>query len=132
MRISDWSSDVCSSDLAVRTAERVVVLRQAHERFGRVRRAVERGFGHGLVHRLEERDVLRGPERRGVAVEARQFLVDRTTRFQHAAGRIDMVGPRLAGGGAGGELAAGGGGTTWGGGGAVAVGGGAGGGLAGE
>src|SRR3546814_12684227 len=33
MRISDWSSDVCSSDLAT-TAERKVVLDQIHGAFG--------------------------------------------------------------------------------------------------
>src|SRR3546814_2156340 len=54
MRISDWSSDVCSSDLVVRTSVYVRIARPVH-----------------LVHRLQHR---RGLLRRGAAVEVHQGL----------------------------------------------------------
>src|SRR3546814_4140664 len=63
MRISDWSSDVCSSDLLDLGVGRVVVARIAEARAaGRAdaaRRALE---GGGMVHRRDQRLVLRVDE----------------------------------------------------------------------
>src|SRR3546814_13011977 len=50
MRISDWSSDVCSSDLAGRQVRRAVAHRRELE--GRRRRGAGHGGDRGLVERL--------------------------------------------------------------------------------
>src|SRR3546814_6041361 len=60
MRISDWSSDVCSSDLATRAdrnvalRQRIVALAQRHKRYG-VGRSEERRVGKECVSTCRSR-----------------------------------------------------------------------------
>src|SRR3546814_18131224 len=57
MRISDWSSDVCSSDLA-EVKESVGAMREDYEHQLDARYAAARGFVDAIIHPEETADVL--------------------------------------------------------------------------
>src|SRR3546814_10424793 len=91
MRISDWSSDVCSSDLVARDPRRGLL----SQRLGSLRLGDEAGFDHGLQHqaralvgafriarRVEPRGCLEqaGKERRLVKRDARCRLAEVVAR----------------------------------------------------
>src|SRR3546814_20621501 len=77
MRISDWSSDVCSSDLAQRLAVEVVVL--LHEGVAQVRRC--------LVDGVEAQVRLPG-SRRGVGQHLVDLLVEGGNRQRSEERRV--------------------------------------------
>src|SRR3546814_16367899 len=88
MRISDWSSDVCSSDLGIQAALR----RQADDPLADVDQSVHpvarlaeggAGAGHLAVHRLQG-----GDEAAALLVDARRALRDRRGVFLDAADRL--------------------------------------------
>src|SRR3546814_1131824 len=68
MRISDWSSDVCSSDLAIEAAEHHEIARQRHDMPGRAAR-----IRLAVVGPHRQHIVAAGPHRRGrIEAEARE------------------------------------------------------------
>src|SRR3546814_1876628 len=79
MRISDWSSDVCSSDLRIVLADEV-----AHRQRGLAEEMVA-----ALTAKLEQRTLDRAHRLlRDIAVGRRQFVGARAARDQH---RLEIV-----------------------------------------
>src|SRR3546814_7617849 len=84
MRISDWSSDVCSSDLIVRKKEAIAArLASADDRDGR--------FGVTFDAALHEQ-----PVRRAFEVEQSGRKAGRTTKQQADAERFKVLGKAVA------------------------------------
>src|SRR3546814_6666263 len=106
MRISDWSSDVCSSDLLRQAVERRRLLDLGHDggavadqaaRLGQVLRPLDEGEGDPVdteVERELQVDAVLLGDRRDRQDDARQ--VDALVVAQGAAG--DHTGLRMAGG----------------------------------
>src|SRR3546814_2166458 len=74
MRISDWSSDVCSSDLRLQFVQRPRLRDDRHVRHHRVRTEQDQEIallevGKGPVHRASEQKLLRQILRAGVDME---------------------------------------------------------------
>src|SRR3546814_6925480 len=98
MRISDWSSDVCSSDLAIEAAEHHEIARQRHDMPGRAAR-----IRLAVVGPHRQHIVAAGPHRRGrIEAEAREgaFVVAELDPVQpdvgDAARRIESEEAALA------------------------------------
>src|SRR3546814_7368040 len=75
MRISDWSSDVCSSDLQRRVAEQISGRRRPAVAYLGIEMAKEKIAPH-FVHRLETRRAV-AEESGAVAVFGRQIMDER-------------------------------------------------------
>src|SRR3546814_6057352 len=91
MRISDWSSDVCSSDLGPRRKMRKRKAYRLGGEGGERRRAVRRRQAADVVQR-EGMTIKRLGRRQGEPVEARHarqhLLVDAARRGERAAGIV--------------------------------------------
>src|SRR3546814_3128219 len=94
MRISDWSSDVCSSDLAVAAARAVAAMDRARRGAGCHARAAAAGRRYRCIDRVRAA----APGRHAVALAVRAVRVCRVAAAG-SADRFPAAGRRRAGAG---------------------------------
>src|SRR3546814_1059899 len=87
MRISDWSSDVCSSDLAVLGGQRVLDLRHLRDQALRDLAYLARDLRVRVDRALLRQDLLVGLQAQRLLVLRRYGLVDQPRRAGQRIGR---------------------------------------------
>src|SRR3546814_6021973 len=90
MRISDWSSDVCSSDLRIKVDERRKIALDARDRFGNAREPARRRHDDDRERRIDYRE--EGHERKERRERRRQAATFEPFEQRHERDRDDERG----------------------------------------